>query len=352
MLLIVFGFLVGTALSFAEVVLPMYIAEISTAHIRGYLGALFTVMGNTGLLLMYAIGPFVSVRMMAYLSAIPCILFFVISYWLPESPYHLIAKKREAKAEINLQQLRCSHDVKDELAQMELSVKESQDNQGTFRELFFHSRNRRSIIVVLGLSALAEMSGSQIILHYAETIFTAMDTGLDNKYASIMFGVVQLFAAILACFLVDTLGRRRLLLSSMIGSGCCSMVIAIYYIVGRHIDVTGFGWLPLTAIMVYMLTYSSGMEPLMYVISSELFPKHLRAVAGATLAINGNCIGLLMINGYQYVLSVWGSDYVFMAFSLFTFAFVPLVFVLVPETKRMSLEGILNKTKTTATTQL
>lgn len=340
-LLIVFAFLVASALSISEAVLPSYIAEISSAHIRGYLGVLFTVMGKMGLLLMYAVGPFVSIRQSAWLCTIPVSLFIAIYFLLPESPYFLIAKNQIETAEINLQRLRCSHDVKEELAQMELSVKESEGHQGTIRELFLHPRNRRNFIVVVGLSGVVELSGSQIVLQYAQTIFATLDTGLDTKYASIIFGIVQLFAAILTCFFVDTVGRRPLLLISIVGSGLCTLVIAIYFILERHMDVTGIGWIPLTAIMVFMVTYSVGMVPLMYVLTSELFPKHLRGVAGATLVINGNWIGLVLIHAYQYGLDVWGSDYVFMAFSLVTFAFVPFVWFLVPETTRKTLENIL-----------
>lgn len=342
-LIIVFAFLVGLALSMSEVLLPIYIAEISTAHIRGYLGVLFTVMGKIGLLLMFAIGPFISVRLTAWLCTIPVALFLLYISWMPESPYHLIASQRNELAEGNLQKLRCSRDVKNELAQMKLSVQESLENQGTFRELFFHPRNRRSIIVVLGLSALLELCGSQIVTHYAETIFATLDADIDTKYSSIIFGGVQLAAAVLACFLVDTMGRRPLLLVSIVGSGLCTMVIAVYFILVVHFGLKGLGWIPLTAIMVFMVTYSIGILPLMFVITSELFPKHLRGVAGATLVINSNVFSLLMIYGYQYGMQVWGSEYVFMAFSLMTFAFVPFVLVLVPETKRKTLENILKE---------
>lgn len=201
-------------------------------------------MGKSGLLLMYAIGPFTSFRVAAWIGTVPVLAFIAIYFWLPESPYHLIAIEKNARAERNLQKLRCSADVKEEFAQMKISVKESQENQGTFREVFFNVRNRRNIIVVLGLSALGELSGSQIVLLYAQTIFASLDTGIDSKYSSIIFGIVQLGAAVLACFLVDTMGRRPLLLISIIGSGLCTLLIGIYFILERHMDVSGYGWIP------------------------------------------------------------------------------------------------------------
>lgn len=137
------------------------------------------------------------------------------------------------------------------------------------------------------------------------------------------------------------MGRRPLLLLSIIASGLCTMVIAVYYFLKIRCDLNGFGWIPLSAIMLFMITYSIGILPLMFVITSELFPKHLRGVAGATLVINCNVFSLMMIYAYQYGMKVWGIDYVFMAFSLLTFAFVPFVLALVSETKRKTLENIL-----------
>lgn len=90
-----------------------------------------------------------------------------------------------------------------------------------------------------------------------------------------------------------------------------------------------------------MVTYSAGLLSLTYVLTSELFPKHLRPIAGATKSINSAWIGLVMVYAYQYGLDNWGSDYVFMAFSITTFAFVPFVVYLVPETKQKSLDNIL-----------
>lgn len=211
-LICVFTFLAGFSISCSYVTLPMYTAEIASPHIRGSLGIIQTVCGKSAILFTFAVGPFISFRLMAWLGTVPIFCFVLIYYWLPESPYHLIAINNKLAAEVSLQKLRCNLDVKEELSQMEISVKKSQENQGTFRELFFNPRNRQKIIVILGLSALLELSGSQIIQVYAQTIFSTLNSGLDPKYSSIIFGVVQFAAAILAFFLVDTIGRRPLLL--------------------------------------------------------------------------------------------------------------------------------------------
>lgn len=340
-----FTFLAGSAIGYSFVVLPVYITEISSAHIRGYLGILQTVTCKIGMLLMYGVGPFLSIQSMAWLCTIPVCLFLSIYFWLPESPYHLLATDQYAAAKASLQKLRCSAAVNAELEQMEASVKESKQNEGTYRELFCNRRYRRSIIIGMGLSGLVELSGSQIVLQYAQTIFATLNTNLDSGHASIIFGVVQLVAAIVTCFLVDTMGRRPLLLISIVGSGICTMVIGVYFMFERRMDVAGLGWIPLTAIMLFMITYTIGIQAMVMVITSEIFPKHLRAVACSAVCIFSSFVGLILLFVYQYGVEVWGRDYVFMAFSLVTFAFVPFVVCLVKETKRQSLDIVLNTIK-------
>lgn len=342
-LICVFTFLAGFTISGASVVLPMYTAEISSPHIRGLLGMIHAITGKMGILLIFAIGPFTSVRLMAWLCTIPVVIFIAVYYWLPESPYHLIAIENHAKAEVSLQKLRCSLDVKEELAQMKKSVKESQENRGTFHELFFNRRNRRSMVLLFGLSALIELCGSQIVLQYAQTILGTLNSGLDSNISSIIFGVVQLVAVVLACFLVDTMGRRPLMLLSIVGSGVCTLLIGIYYILDSQMDVSGFGWIAVVALMAFMVSYSIGILALMPVIISELFPKNLKSVAGATMGVNASWIGLALVYGFQYGVDVWGSGYVFLGFSLITFAFVPFIMILLPETKRQTLDEILEE---------
>lgn len=123
------------------------------------------------------------------------------------------------------------------------------------------------------------------------------------------------------------------------------MVIGVYYILERHIDVTGLGWLPVTAIMGFMVSYTVGILVMMYLITSVLFPKLLRGVASATKTLNISWIGFVLVYLYQYVVDVLGRDYVFVGFSLITVAFVPFVVFLVPETKRKTLESILKENK-------
>lgn len=338
-LVCLFTLLAGMALACSYVVLPVYITEIASDHIRGYLGILHTVMCKLGLLYIYAVGPFVSVRLMAWLGLVPVGLFLVSFVWLPESPYHLVASGRREAAEQSLRRLRRSGKVDEELDAMTVAVQ--RDKQGTLRELLMNRGNRRSLITVMGLAALLELCGSQLMLHYAQTIFERLDSGISSGLASVVFGLVQLGASVLACFLVDTMGRRPLLLVSVVGTALANAVIGVYFVLERwEVDVRGVAWLPLVAIMAIMITYTIGILALLTVITSELFPKHLRGVAGSVKFIVSSLVGLLMVLLYEVVQRELGSDYLFFGFAAVTLAYVPFVWLMVPETKRRALTAI------------
>lgn len=341
-LICVFAVFAGLSQSVSNVILPMYIAEIASPRIRGYLVVLHTVASKAGLLFMYLIAPFVSFRQMAWISVIPVALFIIIHFCLPESPYHLIAINQKELAEISLQRLRCRSDVQVELAHMEAIVVQSQTNKGKFKELFFNPRNRSNLLVILGLSALNQLSGSQFVSQYSLSIFATLDSSIEPKYASIIFGFIQLAAAITTCFLVDTLGRRPLLFISVVGSGSCTLLIGIYYVLERSFDVAADGWLPFFAIVVFMMTHTIGILSMLYVVTSELFPMNIKGVAGALKTINENWISVVLALLCQYAADNWGNDYVFVGFSVVTFVFIPFVLLKVSETKQKSLDSILN----------
>ncbi len=156
----------GLAYGIAYSVLPMYLGEIASDKIRGSISTLLTVMAKLGILYAYSIGPYVSVRLMAWLSIIPAAIFVGTFIWLPESPYYLIGKNEPENAKKSLSRLRQRNDVDEEFEKMSEAVRKSQINRGTFKELFFNKGNRMSLIIIMGLAIAQQLCGSQAIIAY------------------------------------------------------------------------------------------------------------------------------------------------------------------------------------------
>ncbi|XP_037043137.1 facilitated trehalose transporter Tret1-like [Bradysia coprophila] len=334
----------GLAYGIAYSVLPMYLGEIASDRIRGSISTLLTVMAKSGILYAYAIGPYVSVRLMAWLAIIPAAIFVTTFIWLPESPYYLIGKNEQENARKSLARLRRRSDVDEELDKMTVAVKKSQENKGTFHELFFNKGNRMSLIIILGLAVAQQLCGSQAVIAYSETIFKRVGSTLGASESTIILGVVQLVSSAVSSSIVDIVGRRPLLLVSVIGAGICNTIVGLYFFLERfEIDVTGIAWLPMTALMIFIVTYTIGMATVTFAILGEIFPKNLKSVAGPAFTITGGAFSFIVAKLFQIVSDDLGSDYTFWGFALFTYMFVPFVWFLIPETKGKSLDVILEE---------
>lgn len=337
----------GMSYGLAYAVMPMYLGEIASDNIRGAISTLLTVMAKLGILYAFSIGPYVSVRTMSWLALIPAICFLASFSFLPETPYYYLGKDRYQDAKKSLSKLRHNTDVDEELKTMEIAVKKSKDNKGTIRELFITRGNRISIIIMLGLGAVQQLCGSQAIIAYSETIFNKVHIGLSGSELSIVLAVVQLTTAAISSSVVDRVGRRPLLLISIIGAAICNTIVGIYFNLERYqVNVDDIGWLAVLAIMVFIVCYTVGMATVTFALLAELFPKNLKAVAGAVYTVNSSVFAFAITKLFQVVSDGLGSDYTFFGFAIFSYLFIPFVWYLIPETKGKSLDVILEEMNT------
>lgn len=334
----------GLAYGLSYSVLPMYLGEIASDRVRGSISTLLTVMAKLGILYAYSIGPYVSVRLMAWLAIIPAVVFLVTFIFLPESPYYLLGKNENENAKKSLSRLRRRNDVDEELEKMSVAVQRSKENRGTFQELFFNKGNRMSLIIIMGLSAAQQLCGSQAIIAYSETIFERVGSTLGASESTIVLGVVQLLSAAVSFSIVDIVGRRPLLLLSVIGAAICNTIVGLYFFLERmEIDVSDIAWLPMLAIMVFIVAYTIGMATVTFAILAEIFPKNLKSVAGPAFTITGGVFSFIVAKLFQIVSDDLGSDYTFWGFAVFTYLFIPFIWFLVPETKGKALDVILDE---------
>lgn len=80
----------GISCGTSSVIVPLYNAEISVAEIRGRTGALYQTMVNSGVLFMFAVGPFVNLPTLVFISSIVTLIFYACFYFAPESPTFLV----------------------------------------------------------------------------------------------------------------------------------------------------------------------------------------------------------------------------------------------------------------------
>lgn len=325
--------------------IPMYLGEIASDKIRGSVTVLLTVMAKSGILYSFAIGPYVSMNTMAWIGLAPPILFLVTFIWLPESPYYLLGKNRNEDAFKSLSRFRGHSNVGEELKRMEVSVRKSEESKGTIVELFA-AGNRRALTIALGISGIQQLCGSQAIIAYSESIFDKVGTGLGASEASIILAAVQLAAAIGATYIVDKFNRRTIMLFSVTGAAISNTVVGLYFFLERmEVNVDDIGWIAVLALMTFIISYTMGLATVSFAIVGEIFPKNLKAIAGALFTMFASLISFAVGKLFQIVSDDLGSDVTFWGFAVFSFAFIPFILFLIPETKGKPLDVILELLK-------
>lgn len=350
-------FLSGFTFGLCLCVMPMYLGEISSPSIRGRLTTLLTMVNKIGVLATFSVGPFVSVRALASMCLLPSLVFFVASFWLPESPYWLLCVQRLPQATETLRRIRggaagdntADDAIAAELHAMQAAVGRAQANRGTPRELFRTHGHRRALGIILALAAIQMLCGSGAILSYAQIIFAEMRVGLQASEVAIVLAAVQLVAALVCTVVVDRVGRRALLLWSVCGTTLSNVAVAAYFEWKRwwHDDddqtTTALSWMPVTAIMLFTVFFSIGLPSVNLAVLSEIFPTNLKVAASLVYTLTTAALAFTVNKLFQIVSDGAGYSVSFGIFAGFGVVFSALLWFIVPETKGERFEVILEK---------
>jgi len=123
-----------------------------------------------------------------------------------------------------------------------------------------------------------QLSGSFAIFNYTSHIFAELGNKLDPNTCTIVVGAAQLVGIFSAVALVDRLGRRVLLLTSMGGMGSGELAIALLKCFASPEFLDQNGWLPLVIMCFVACIASLGVIALIFIIIIELLPAKVSAL--------------------------------------------------------------------------
>ncbi|MGY4691341.1 sugar porter family MFS transporter [Salibacterium sp. K-3] len=342
--LILARFLGGLGIGFASALSVTYIAECAPPNIRGRLGSmyqLFTIIGisatfyinlavaNSG---SYQWGLETGWRWMLGYGVIPGVLFFLILIFIPESPRFLVKNERTNEALQTLQRINGSETAQKELNSIQASI--DMETSTSIRELL-RPGLRKAMLLGIFLALFNQVIGMNAVTYYGPTIFNMM--GFENNtefLATSLIGTVQLIFTIVAIFLIDKAGRKKLM---AVGSSLMAVFMVLIGIV-FYFDIQGV-W-GLISIMGFTAAFCISMGPIPWIMIPEIFPNYLRAKAvgiatmflwGANFAI-GQFTPMLINNA--------GGAFTFWMFAVICAICYIFVMTIVPETKNKSLEEI------------
>lgn len=340
LLLIIGRFIVGVAIGVSSYIAPLYIAEISPPHKRGFLVSLNQLAVTIGILISYIVDYIFSHtgnwRWMFLSGVVPAVLLLIGVLGLPYSPRWLIFKGYPERALAILRRIRHPHIATQELAEIQASLLEQ---HGNYKQLF-SKIVRKTVIIAAGLALLQQVTGVNTILYYAPTIFKM--SGFSDASASILatmgIGLIFVLFTLIALPLIDKWGRRPLLFIGLIAMAFGLIALSYTFWLDQVTIFTR--WLAISSMVIFIIGFAISMGPIMWLMIAEVFPLKLRGL-GTSFATCVNwasnwLVTISFLSLVQY-LSLSGTFLIYFIICLVTLVFV---YFLVPETKDTSLEQI------------
>lgn len=340
-------FINGFTDGFVFTAVPMYVSEIAHPKIRGTLAASIPVMTVFGFLLINVIGSFADLKVTGLISAIFPVVHFFTFYWMPESPYYLIMRGKLEAAKNCLRVFRGSCDIDERFEKLQCVVEEEVKNCASCWDLFTVKSNRKAVVIVFGLRGIQQLCGPNVVTSYAKTIFHESGEGISSTLSSILYFSVQFVMVIVCSFLVDRVGRKPLLIISIVGSGIALLTQAFYfYFKSLSIyDMSVVSFLPLTALLMYVVLFNVGMWNIPLLLMGELFPTNVRAFALCLIEIYFGLTVIAVSEFFQITMDTFGMHVPFFTFAGVCFLGLAFILMVVPETKGKSLEEIQDNLK-------
>lgn len=345
----------GVGVGIVSVLVPLYQSEMAPKWIRGTLVCAYQLAITTGLFLAAVVNILTEGMDNRNAFRIPLAMQFI---WagvlllglslLPETPRYLIKRNLHAEAASSLSRLRrldITHPALiEELAEIQANHEyELSLGPSTYRDVFLGSPHLgRRLVTGCGLQILQQLSGCNFIFYYGTTFFGRIN--VKSPYVvSLVTNVVNVVSTIPGMFLVETLGRRRLLMIGAGGMAVCQLIVAS---VGTAMPNSyAANMVLIVFVCIYLFFFAASWGPVAWVVTSEIYPLKVRAKSMSISTASNWLLNFSIGYGTPYLVNR-GPGYanlqarVFFIWGTFCALAVVFVWAMVYETSRISLEQI------------
>ena len=357
--LVIYRIIGGVGIGVVSIISPLYISEVAVAQYRGRLVSLYQLAVTIGFLGAYLVNyqllgysmsnPDVSTgwwnmvfvsevwRGMLGMETLPAIMFFIIIFFIPESPRWLILKGKEEKATNILERIYTSS--KEALFQLTETKSVLSSESKSEWKLLLQPGIRKAVIIGVCIAVLGQFMGVNAVLYYGPSIFeNAGLSGGDSLFYQVLVGLVNTLTTVLALVIIDKVGRKKLVYYGVSGMVISLVLIATYFIYGESWGISSI--FLLVFFLFYVFCCAVSICAVVFVLLSEMYPTRVRgfamSIAGFALWIGTYLIGQLT----PWMLQNLTPAGTFILFAIMCVPYMLIVWKLVPETTGKSLEEI------------
>ena len=357
--LVIYRIIGGIGIGVVSIISPLYISEVSVAQYRGRLVSLYQLAVTVGFLGAYL----VNYQLLAYaesytnpgtgwfdlifvtevwrgmlgMETLPAILFFIIIFFIPESPRWLILKGQDAKATNILERIYVS--AKDVAFQVNETKSVLSSESKSEWSLLLQPGILKAVIIGVCIAILGQFMGVNAVLYYGPSIFeNAGLSGGDSLFYQVLVGLVNTLTTVLALVIIDKVGRKKLVYYGVSGMVVTLLLIGFYFLFGESLGISSI------FLLIFFLSYvfccAVSICAVVFVLLSEMYPTKVRglamSIAGFSLWIGTYLIGQLT----PWMLQNLTPAGTFFLFAVMCVPYMLIVWKLVPETTGKSLEEI------------
>ena len=309
----------GIGIGIVSIVSPVYITEISPPERRGTMVSLYQFAITLGFVLAYLVNYLILVslhtadlwRVMLGAEAVITLLFFVVIFFIPESPRWL-ALRSDGCVGARLSQSR--RIPWDELAKPWIV---------------------KAILIGCAIAVLGQFMGVNAVLYYGPEIFA--DAGFaakESSFSTVLVGLVNMLSTVLAMFLMDRAGRKALVYFGVSLMVVCLVTIGVFF----RLHVMGAAFV--AVFLAYIFAQAVSISAVVFVLLSEMYPDKVRGVAMSVAGL-ALWIGTFLIGQFTpWCMATLGSSGTFFFFAAMCLPYLFIIWRLVPDTTGKSLEEI------------
>ncbi|KJZ77545.1 hypothetical protein HIM_03269 [Hirsutella minnesotensis 3608] len=324
---------------------PMWQSETCSAHKRGKLVMIEGALITGGIMISYWVDLGLSFAPGSVAWRFPlafqiafCLFILAFVLGLPESPRWLILKGRDEEARLVIAAV-ADVDEKDKFVDTELAViKETvaEMSKGTYAELFARDKNRtlhRTLIAYVN-QMFQQISGINLITYYAAKIYSELGMSpFLSRLLAALNGTEYFIASWPAVFLVERVGRRKLMLFGATGQAITMAILAgVNSRSEKPYQIAGIVFL-----FVFNTFFAIGWLGMTWLYPAEITPLRTRAPANALSTSSNWIFNFLVVMITPVAFQNIGYK-TYIVFAIINAFMVPSVYFFFPETAYRSLE--------------
>ncbi|HMC01171.1 MAG TPA: sugar porter family MFS transporter [Flavobacteriaceae bacterium] len=331
-----FRFVGGLGVGASTIAAPAYISEIASAKNRGKLVATYQFNIVFGILVAfisnYLISTYIEVdswRWMIGIEALPAFIYTLMVFTVPKSPRWLLIKGRNEEAMKVIKLIDPASNPK------EVVSKILEKDMSKPKESVFQKKYKYIILLAFAIAFFNQFSGINAFLYYSKRIF--VEAGLADQAAllgSIGIGLANLIFTLLGMYLIDRLGRKKLMVIGSIGYIVSLLFVSMAFF---------FNWSGIVvpiSLFVFIGAHAVGQGAVIWVFISEIFPNHVRSYGQSIGTSTHWILAFIIPSSVPFLIAKIGAGAMFLIFAvMMIFQFLWVIYIM-PETKGVSLEDL------------